>query len=1053
MFEKYTDRARRVIVLAQEEARMLNHNYIGTEHILLGLIHESEGVAAKALESLGISLERVRQQVEEIIGQGISAPSGHIPFTPRAKKVVELSLREALQLGHNYIGTEHILLALIREGEGVAAQVLLTLGTDLNRVRQQVIQLLHSYQGKGPAVNVPATALSPVPYTEEAADVLAAADAEARMFGHDVTGCEHLLLSIAKTEYGAAAEALRSLGAFWQAVYRMVEAAPISRGKHTGQRTSTLRFVLDNLGPAEAASWQADRLSVDHLLLCLLQLPSFSGTTLSRLDVNPAELRTRVETTLRGQEPQESEPVPGYSRFDDPARQSLKRAAAEAHQVTGYTTIGTPHMLLGLIGQSDGHASKILGSFGISLESARDFIDGRIDGNPHIERSEPALSPEAVEVLGAAVREADAFGHAQIGTEHILLGLLPALDTAAILSALGADLDEIRERVQTVLRPMQELRAPRDESGLFARFTDSARRAVHNSGMRSEALGHGPVLGENLILTFLREYPASQPYMIAQDPLISHCYATVMLILLGLDQQTLGAALMDAMRSGESPARDHIPLEIQTEGVCKASVRESLQLGHNFISTGHLLCAIVRDEQNSAGQILRDRGVTVDECRAILLRMLGHSPQRAQAPSSRPRLSPIEEWAAVQTATLGGTISGADTSGCATGLAALSDGGLIVPFGLLVDLIGMLGGSEPHDRTLRPLVRSEGVRLLRDLKWPLTARVGLAALLLGELPPDPALRPPASSASDLRAALMNTLRKGGNRPTRPQPSPVPAIVAAAERVNAQTVTMLTILGPETVAADPVLPLRVRDRIATFPLLTSRQNTVLSTVATGMHSDALARTGSTAGGPGFNGVSRKGKITNLLPTQLALPEDILTHRYAGQELIYRLHETDVVAPPTPVTVVLDTTPPTFGRIETILRIVAHAITTTMWAEHVSPTLITLDRPHHPRLLDNPTDLLAIWSARTLAAPELSAALASADGTGNETTIVLTHHHLARDHPILPGPRLRLLTAHAPGDEPADRPRHRHHIHLPVDPAPGQVAHAVQRLLAPAEPGLV
>jgi ATP-dependent Clp protease ATP-binding subunit ClpA len=150
MFERFTDRARRVVVLAQEEARMLNHNYIGTEHILLGLIHEGEGVAAKALTSLGISLEAVRQQVEEIIGRGQEALSGHIPFTPRAKKVLELSLREALQLGHNYIGTEHILLGLIREGEGVAAQVLVRLGADLNRVRQQVVHLVHSEKGVRP---------------------------------------------------------------------------------------------------------------------------------------------------------------------------------------------------------------------------------------------------------------------------------------------------------------------------------------------------------------------------------------------------------------------------------------------------------------------------------------------------------------------------------------------------------------------------------------------------------------------------------------------------------------------------------------------------------------------------------------------------------------------------------------------------------------------------------------------------------------------------------------------------------------------------------------
>ncbi|WP_432558656.1 ATP-dependent Clp protease ATP-binding subunit [Granulicoccus sp. GXG6511] len=149
MFERFTDRARRVVVLAQDEARMLNHNYIGTEHILLGLIHEGEGVAAKAMESLGISLEAVREKVEEIIGHGQQSPTGHIPFTPRAKKVLELSLREALQLNHSYIGTEHILLGLIREGEGVAAQVLVKLGADLNRVRNQVLQLLSGFQGGG----------------------------------------------------------------------------------------------------------------------------------------------------------------------------------------------------------------------------------------------------------------------------------------------------------------------------------------------------------------------------------------------------------------------------------------------------------------------------------------------------------------------------------------------------------------------------------------------------------------------------------------------------------------------------------------------------------------------------------------------------------------------------------------------------------------------------------------------------------------------------------------------------------------------------------------
>jgi len=150
MFERFTDRARRVVVLAQQEARMLNHSYIGTEHLLLGLIHEGEGVAARALEALGISLKTVREQVVARVGRGQRPPTGHIPFTERAKRVLELSLRESGQLGHGYIGTEHILLAIVREGNGVAAQVLTGLGANLDRLRQQVIELLQGLTGEGP---------------------------------------------------------------------------------------------------------------------------------------------------------------------------------------------------------------------------------------------------------------------------------------------------------------------------------------------------------------------------------------------------------------------------------------------------------------------------------------------------------------------------------------------------------------------------------------------------------------------------------------------------------------------------------------------------------------------------------------------------------------------------------------------------------------------------------------------------------------------------------------------------------------------------------------
>ncbi len=157
MFERFTDRARRAVVLAQEEARLLNHNYIGTEHLLLGLLSERDGVACEALESLGITLDAARQEVEEVIGAGSTLQKAHVPFTPRAKKVLEMALREAMQLRCDFIGTEHILLGLVREGEGVAAQVLVKRGAGLNEVRARVMELVAR---RGPAAEVAAEMLS-----------------------------------------------------------------------------------------------------------------------------------------------------------------------------------------------------------------------------------------------------------------------------------------------------------------------------------------------------------------------------------------------------------------------------------------------------------------------------------------------------------------------------------------------------------------------------------------------------------------------------------------------------------------------------------------------------------------------------------------------------------------------------------------------------------------------------------------------------------------------------------------------------------------------------
>ncbi len=259
MFERFTDRARRVVVLAQEEARMLNHNYIGTEHILLGLIHEGEGVAAKALESLGIALEGVRQQVEEIIGQGQQAPSGHIPFTPRAKNELEQSLREALQLGHNYIGTEHILLGLIHEGEGVAAKALESLGIALEGVRQQVEEIIGQGQ-QAPSGHIP--------FTPRAKKVLELSLREALQLGHNYIGTEHILLGLIREGEGVAAQVLVKLGADLNRVRQQVlqllsgyqGKEPTESGSGRGEGTPSSSLVLDQFGRNLTASAREGKL-------------------------------------------------------------------------------------------------------------------------------------------------------------------------------------------------------------------------------------------------------------------------------------------------------------------------------------------------------------------------------------------------------------------------------------------------------------------------------------------------------------------------------------------------------------------------------------------------------------------------------------------------------------------------------------------------------------------------------------------------------------------------------------------------------------------------
>jgi ATP-dependent Clp protease ATP-binding subunit ClpA len=288
MFERFTERARHAVVLAQDEARALRHDYIGTEHMLLGLLREEEGIAARALTSLRITVEEVRARVVRIVGQGTEVTTGQIPFTPRAKTMLELAPREAFALGHNYIGTEHLLLGLVRENEGVASQILLDLGAGADTVREEILGTLaggtgsgHSRPGwSGDVAGRPRRArldrepmTGPPRFTQGARKALVLAQEEARSLGHAKMGTEHVLLGLLREDHELGARLLAALGiTVVDLRAQVIRVAGDRGGPTTGhiQFTPQVRDVLEH-ARREARSLGHDCVGTEHLLLSLMR--------------------------------------------------------------------------------------------------------------------------------------------------------------------------------------------------------------------------------------------------------------------------------------------------------------------------------------------------------------------------------------------------------------------------------------------------------------------------------------------------------------------------------------------------------------------------------------------------------------------------------------------------------------------------------------------------------------------------------------------------------------------------------------------------------------
>nr|QBG49796.1 hypothetical protein [Streptomyces spiramyceticus] len=377
------------------------------------------------------------------------------------------------------------------------------------------------------------------------------------------------------------------------------------------------------------------------------------------------------------------------------------------------------------------------------------------------------------------------------------------------------------------------------------------------------------------------------------------------------------------------------------------------------------------------------------------------------------------------------------------GLVALGKADLWPPLSLVEDLVALTGRTAPgalHDPRFRALADHPGIVRLKELAWPGRSRIGFAGLLAAETAQVAECAPPPGSGdADRVAALRDALASGLCESDVPA-VPLTPVADVANRVSDRMISLLTVLGPETVQADPSLPLLLARSAADMPHLDRRQLRLLAPQA----SDGSARTKTTVHAPGTSGTSNRGALTHLLPTQLALPRTLLLLKHSRHELLYRLHVTEAEPFPGEVTLVLDTSPPTFGPVEALLRAAAHLITAEFWRYGRHPQLVTFDRPSQAVPVARPTDLLALWTTRTLDVPDVARALATA-ATSGAPALLLTHHRLPRELGLTPGPQLRLFTTHSADDAPAGRWALPFQRHVPPSPQPAQLRNAISALL--------
>ena len=640
-FDRFNDRAKRVLALAQDEAVRFNHNYIGTEHLLLGLIREGEGTAARVLDSLGVDLSKLRRAVEANIGRGNwgDKPPSEITLHPQVKKVFDLAIDEARKLGHNHIGTEHLLLGIVREGaDSPAARALASFGVDLEKVRHATIVALG--QAAPGTTQASATTVSGAwtppttrgremgpfdRFNDRAKRVLALAQDEAIRFNHNYIGTEHLLLGLAREGEGVAAKALGELGVTLAKLRTSVEKI-MGRGDSTtspseitlSPRTKkVIEYAID-----EARKLGHSHVGTEHLLLGLVREGGHIGAkAIESLGVTLESVRDKVMSLLKqaagGTESQASAPVTSvafgrvpYEYFNDRAKKVLAIAHEEAFRLK-HNYVGTEHLLLGLVREGQSIAARVLDSLGIELSKVRtavEFIIGAGDDSALPKTpSELMMSPRTKKVIELAIDESRRLGHSHVGPEHLLLALVREGQGMAsgVIESLGVTLAKVRQQLLATLgRPDADVESFPGPfllaSGPFNLIDDVAKRVLILAEEEARLMRHNWIGTEHLLIALIR-YGMSR-----------HLHQ------LGVSLELARAGVFKAVPPEEAEVTE-ITVTPRVRTLLGKAIMLAAPSGEK-VRPHHLLLALVDDPGGVGAQVLFELGATADKVRAAIAR-------------------------------------------------------------------------------------------------------------------------------------------------------------------------------------------------------------------------------------------------------------------------------------------------------------------------------------------------------------------------------------------------------------------------------------------------